>query len=108
MLALWAEASGIRAVALFIEAVGGLLIAAYCAAAFAILVLRRDRLRARQLVGEGGLNALSFMVCATLLKTLFLTSWYQIGIFASVLLLRTILKKVFAAEIQLSSAKAKQ
>ncbi|MBA3963569.1 MAG: DUF1622 domain-containing protein [Chthoniobacterales bacterium] len=100
MLALWAEVSGIRAGALLIEAAGGFLLTAYCITAFVALIWRLDRLRARQLVGEGALNALSFMVCATLLKTLFLTSRSQIGVFASVLFLRTILKRVFAAEIQ--------
>ena len=73
MLALLPEIGVIRAGALLIEATGGLLLAAYCTAAFAVLVWRRDRVRARQLVGEGAVNGLSFMVCATLLKTLFLS-----------------------------------
>ncbi|MEO7166821.1 MAG: DUF1622 domain-containing protein [Chthoniobacterales bacterium] len=98
MGALWAELHQLRTWALLIEAAGGLLVAGYCTAAFAALAFRLDRVRAQRLVAEGALTALSFMVCATLLKTLFLTSWSAIGVFAAVLLLRTILKRVFVAE----------
>lgn len=50
------------------------------------------------LIAESALTSLSWIVCATLLKTLLLRSWQQIGVFASVFFLRLILKKVLAAE----------
>lgn len=94
----WDDLRDVRSWALLIEALGGLIIAAYSTAAFIILVLRRDRARARFLVADGALTALSFMVCATLLKTLLLISWQQIGLFAALFLLRTGLKRVFLHE----------
>ncbi len=98
---MWAELTRVQSWTVLIEAAGALLIAGYCGVAFAGLIARRGgRRRAQRLVGEGALNALSLMVCATLLKTLFLTSWKQIGLFASVLLLRVVLKRVFQAEVR--------
>lgn len=96
----WAELLQLQTWPLWIEAAGGLLITGYSTAAFFVLITRRDRTRAKRLVGEGALNALSFIVSATLLKTLFLTSWSQIGLFACILLLRTLLKRVFQAEVR--------
>ncbi|MDP9099891.1 MAG: DUF1622 domain-containing protein [Verrucomicrobiota bacterium] len=74
------------------------MIAGYCTAAFWLLIRHRGRRRAQFLVAEGALIALSLIVCATLLKTLLLSSWQQIGIFAAVFGLRTLLKRIFAAE----------
>ncbi len=54
--------------------------------------------RARQVIAEGVLAALSFSVAGTLLKTTGLNSWVDIRTFAFVLVLRTALKKVFQAE----------
>lgn len=98
MAALWAELRDLRTWAVLIEAAGSVVVAGYCTAAFAALALRLDRPRAQRLVADGALTALSFMVCATLLKTLLLTSWPAIGAFAAVLLLRTVLKHIFMAE----------
>jgi FlaA1/EpsC-like NDP-sugar epimerase len=98
MHGLWAELGHIRPWSLLIESAAGFVIAGYAAAGFGYLVFRLDRSRARHLVAEGALAALSLMVCATLLKTLMLTSWRQIGLFASVLAIRTALKRIFLAE----------
>jgi uncharacterized membrane protein len=95
---LWDELRNIRTWAMLIEACAGLLIGGYSCAAFVSLCRKRDRRRARQLIAEGALGGLSFILCATLLKTLLLTSWNQIGLFASVLVLRTSLKRIFIAE----------
>ena len=54
--------------------------------------------KARLLVADGVLAALSFITAATLLKTAALHSWHQIGMFAFILVFRTLLKKVFAWE----------
>lgn len=54
--------------------------------------------RARRVIAEGVLAALSFSVAGTLLKTIALNSWVDIRTFAFVLVLRTALKKVFQVE----------
>ncbi|MGI8891174.1 MAG: DUF1622 domain-containing protein [Chthoniobacterales bacterium] len=106
MPAIWAEFFQLRTGAMVIEAAACLLLAASCARAFGTLLIRRDRGRAQRLVAEGALSALGFMVCATLLKTLVLTSWAQIGLFASVLALRTSLKWAFQSELRRDPAPA--
>ena len=54
--------------------------------------------RARALIAEGVLSALGFSLCATLLKVIGLESWVQIRTFATVFVLRTLLKQVFLKE----------
>lgn len=98
MHALWGEVSNARTWAALIETAAGLVLAGYCAVGFWSVVRSGSPDNARSLVAEGALTALSFIVCATLLKTLLLSSWQQIGIFASVFTLRIVLKKVFGAE----------
>lgn len=98
MHALWNELGNVRTFAALIETAAGFVLAGYCTVAFCSVVRRRTTEKARGLVADGALTALSFIVCATLLKTLLLTSWQQIGLFACVLSLRTAMKKVFAAE----------
>lgn len=53
---------------------------------------------ARLLIARGVLAALSFSVAGTLLKTIALQSWPQSRMFAFVLLLRTLLKRIFQWE----------
>lgn len=98
MHALWLEVATARTFAALIETAAGVVLVGYCAAGFVSVLVRRDVERARGLVAEGALTALGFIVCATLLKTLLLISWQQIGIFACVLSLRTVMKRIFAAE----------
>ncbi len=54
--------------------------------------------RARALIAEGVLSALGLSLCATLLKVIGLQSWVQIRMFATVFVLRTLLKQVFLQE----------
>ncbi len=98
MRALLDELWNLRTWAVLIEAAAALVIAGYCTGAFWALMRRFDREKAQSLVAEGALNALGFIVCGTLLKTLVLRSWPQIGMFACVFALRTLLKRIFLAE----------
>lgn len=66
--------------------------------ALAGIVRGRGSDRARRVIAEGVLAALSFSVAGTLLKTIALNSWTDIRMFAFVLALRTALKHVFRAE----------
>ncbi len=69
------------------------------AASAGIAILRRAGVdRARALIAEGVLSALGFSLCATLLKVIGLQSWVQIRTFATVFVLRTLLKQVFLQE----------
>jgi len=88
-------------VALLIEGVGSLYIVGYVIAAVWALIRGSgpDRLaQARLLIAEGALAGLNFKVAATLLKTLQLQSWNQIGLFVATFALRTILKRFFTWE----------
>lgn len=69
-------------------------------AALALWSLLRDHSgdRARVLIAGGVLDALGFSVAGTLLKTIGLQSWQEIRMFAFVLVLRTVLKRIFQWE----------
>lgn len=92
-------------VAQLIEALGGAYLLWYVLRAFWTLTVRTpgsgtdQRLTAaRLLIAEGVLTALNFKVAATLLKTLELHTWPQIGMFAAIFALRTLLKRFFIWE----------
>jgi len=88
-------------VTLLIEAVGSLYVVGYVLAAVWALIHGSgpDRLaQARLLIAEGALAGLNFKVAATLLKTLQLQSWNQIGLFVATFALRTVLKRFFTWE----------
>ena len=76
--------------ALGIEAVGSLVIVGYLVAAICVLVRTRDKTRTRLLVADGALWGLNFKVAASLLKTISLHTWRQIGLFAAILALKWI------------------
>jgi uncharacterized membrane protein len=87
--------------AAFIELLAAGVISGYAVGALALLLSsdRHERIhRARLRIGEGVLLGLSYKMAATLLKALALHSWNQIGLFATVLALRTILKHLFIWE----------
>lgn len=84
--------------ALAIEAIGSLVIVGYLVAAICVLVRTRDKTRTRLLVADGALWGLNFKVAASLLKTISLHTWQQIGLFAAILALRTMLKWIFSWE----------
>lgn len=68
-----------------------------CRALFA-LVARGSLDTARLVMAEGVLAALGFSLAATLLKVIGLQQWNQIRTFATVFVLRTLLKQVFLRE----------
>jgi uncharacterized membrane protein len=84
--------------ALLIEATAGLVVAAHVLAALGAVLRGRGPEAARLIVAEGAVLALSLEAGAALLKTLHLPGWPQIAAFAAILALRTVLKRVFAAE----------
>ncbi len=81
-----------------IELAGSLIIVGYCLAALAQLAQTRNPVRVRLLVIEGALWGLSLKTAASLLKTIEIHSWGQIGAFAAILALRTVLKRLMVWE----------
>jgi uncharacterized membrane protein len=84
--------------AAIIEFLGTLFIVGYILAALYVLLRWRDLRRARLLVANGIIYALSLKVAASLLKTIELHSWQQISIFAAIFALRVLLKNIFVWE----------
>ena len=84
--------------ATIIEFIGALFIMGYLLVALKLLLQRRDIRRARLLVADGIIYALSFKVAGSLLKTISLHTWQQIWMFAATLALRIVLKQVFMWE----------
>ncbi len=82
--------------AVLIDLLGALLIVGYDGAAIVALLRGRSILQARLLVAEGAVFGLSFKVAGALLTALELPTWRQLGMFATVLALRTLLKQLFA------------
>ena len=90
--------TAIHLAALAIEAAGSLLLLSYVMLALTALFRRHGLERSRLLLADGAILALGFKTGASLLKTLELGTWRQIGAFAAILALRTILKRAFAAD----------
>ncbi len=70
----------------------------YVLLALLALVRRCGLERCRLLLADGAVFSLGFKTAASLLKTLELNTWHQIGAFVAVLALRTFLKRAFTAE----------
>jgi uncharacterized membrane protein len=87
----------IRAAAAVIHAASAT-VAAFFAVRALFQAARRHAERARLLMADGVIAALGFSLAASLLKTIGLGTWHQIGMFAFVLGVRTAMKFVFAAE----------
>ena len=81
-----------------IELAGSLLIVGYCIGALIELIRTRNPVPVRLLVIEGALWGLSLKTSASLLKTIQIQDWNQIGAFAAILALRTVLRRVMAWE----------
>lgn len=77
------------ALRLLVELATNLVLFGYVVAALLTLLRGADLLRIRLLVADGILLALNLKVAATLLRTVELTTWNQIGLFAAVFVLRT-------------------
>ena len=84
-----------------IEFGGALIILGYVVAALWRLIRSRTTgsvRRARLLIAEGAIWGLNFKLAGTLLNTILIHSWQQIGVFAVIFALRTLLKRVFTWE----------
>lgn len=93
---------------LLIELIGSFILIRYVIAAIIVLIGGYRHLEhAQYLIAEGGLVALNLKLAGTLLKTIELKIWQQIFTFSMILLLRTLLKRLFtweAKQIQNNSA----
>jgi len=77
-----------------IEMLGAALLSAFLIwSAVRTWVDRQPSLRARAIAAEGIVFTLDFKLAATLLKSLLLAEWRQIGSFAAILVLRMIIKR---------------
>lgn len=85
---------------LVINLIGAVLIVGYVLAAVVALVRGRSVADARLIVAEGAVFGLSFKLAGTLLKTLELHTWEQTLLLGTVLVLRTVLKRLFTWEKQ--------
>jgi hypothetical protein len=81
-----------------IELAGAAVVLWYVARASLAALRGQGAINAHILMAGGVLAALNLMVAATLLKTIALHNWRQIGMFTFVLGLRTVMKHVFAWE----------
>ncbi len=92
------ESRWISAGSIVIEMIAAVIIAFHACWALAAMARHYEADRPRLIIADGVLTALGFSVAGTLLKALALQSWQQIGMFAFVLTLRTLLKQVFKRE----------
>ncbi len=92
----------LNSISLLIEIVSSLVIFCYCATGFLVFVRHHNRIQAQILVANGTLLGLSIKLVAALLKTIELQTWNQLALFATILVLRTIIKKVFQKQNLLS------
>lgn len=83
---------------LAVELITNLVLFGYIVAALLSLARGGGTTHARLLVADGTLFALNLKVVATLLRTMELTTWNQIGLFAAVFVLRTGLKRAITWE----------
>lgn len=92
----------IRIAAVLIEFGGSVVVVVGCLRGLLVLARGRGRhagiVQARLLVADGVIAALGYKTAATLLKTIELQSWSAILMFASILALRTFIKRVLAWE----------
>ena len=77
---------------------GTLVLVASLLAALIGLARSRDLRRTQRLVADGVLFALNIKVAATLLRTTELISWSQLGLFAALFVLRTLLSRFLSWE----------
>lgn len=89
---------GFRTWIVIIQFGGALLITGYAAAAVAALVRTRNVERARLVMADGVIAGLSVLVVGALLGMITLESWQDIGWFAAIFGLRTLLKRLFVWE----------
>ena len=90
-----AEWLGFRTWVAVVELAAGVVIAGYGATALVTLVRTRDVDRARLVMADGVVTGLGVLVVAALLKMIILETWSDIGLFAVILSLRTLLRRLF-------------
>lgn len=95
-----ADRLGIALAVQLIELAGSLLIVGYCVAAAVAILRTRVPEEARLLIIQGSLWGLSLKTAASLLKTIELQTWAQIGAFCAIFALRTLIKRVETWEEQ--------
>jgi len=81
-----------------IEFGGALMVVVFCAVAVWSVLREHEPVKARHWVALGALMGLNFKLAATVLKTLYVVSWSQVGMLAFVIGLRTVLKWTFVRE----------
>lgn len=81
-----------------VQVVSTVIILGAAVAGLVQLIRRRDVIDARLTIASGVTTALSFQVCATLLTTVELRSWDEIGKFSAIFALRTIVGRLFTLE----------
>ena len=81
-----------------LQLASAVVITGFVAVALVSLSLGHGVIRARLLVAEGVIGGLGVMTAATLLRTIGLHTWHQILMFALVLFLRILLRKLFVRE----------
>lgn len=81
-----------------IDFAGAVIVLVYCVLGIGVVLRERDPAKARRLVAMGAISGLTFKLAATLLHTLVVTSWSQVGMLAIVVVLKTVLKWTFARE----------
>lgn len=85
-----------------IELLAAVVIVVHAGGAIRSLFRGRGLDAARSILADGVLAALGFSLAATLLKVIGLQQWTQIRTFTTVLILRTVLKRVFTTERDLA------
>lgn len=92
---------------LLVELVSSLVIFGYCIAGFVVLIIHRSRIQSQIMVANGAVLGLSIKLVGAFLKTIEMQSWNQLAQFAAIILLRTMVKKVFLKDY-LRAIKEKQ
>jgi uncharacterized membrane protein len=88
-------------IAATIEFLGALIIVAHAVRAVGVMLRERQAIdRAKLLVAQGAITGLDFKLAATLLKTMTLLDWHQIGMFAAIYAIRFMIKQNFHREQQ--------
>ena len=96
------------ALAAMIECVGALIIVAHAVRALGIVLRGRETIdRAKSTIADGAITGLDFKLAATLLKTMTLLAWHQIGMFAALYAIRFLLKQAFRREQQAATPRAR-
>lgn len=97
------ETSILNVFCFVIDTTSALVILGYCTAAFITAVRSGRAMEAHGIVAKGAILGMSIKLVGATLRTVELQTWNQIGLFVVILLLRTILKKVFELENKIAA-----